>query len=299
MTKRGTDVLCRLGASARSAVALETTLLLHGIPPAGAPAFHQELEDIVRTEGATPALVGVVSGRATVGVTLDELRQLLMAGTVPKANTSNLGVYLARGSHAATTVSATMEIAASAGVRVFATGGLGGVHQGYQEHLDISADLAAFTRFPVAVVASGVKSILDVGSTRELLETLGVPVIGYQTDRFPAFYRRDGGIGVDARFDDVDELAGYIHFELSRTGRGILIANAIPSEHEIDADAWAEWIAKAKAQVQAQGKSGRDATPALLGALHEISGGATLRANLALVKSNAALAGRLAARLHV
>jgi len=295
MNSRGMDVLRRVGTLGSQAVALETTLLVHGIPVAGAQAFHQELEGIIRGEGATPALIGVVSGRAVVGMTPDELAALVEDGTVPKANTSNLGTYLYRGAHAATTVSATMEIAAAAGVRIFATGGLGGVHLGYEQRLDISADLGAFTRFPVAVIASGVKSILDVASTRELLETLGVPVIGFQTDRFPAFYRRDGGVGVDARFDDVGDLAAYIRHELARTGRGILIANPIPTEHEIDADQWEQWLARARAHAAAQGSSGRDATPVVLGALHEISGGATLRANLALVKSNARLAARIAA----
>ena len=219
-------------------VALETTLLVHGVPKESARPLAQELNTIVESEGATPALVGVVNGAPTVGMTPEELDTLLSAGSVAKANTANLGVLMARNLHAATTVSATMELAASAGIRLFATGGLGGVHPGFGAHLDISSDLAAFTRFPVAVVTSGVKSILDVVSTREALETLGVPVIGFKTDAFPAFYLRESGAGVDARFDDPDELASFIQLELARTGRGIVIANPIPEPDEIDPEQW-------------------------------------------------------------
>ena len=244
-------------------VALETTLLVHGVPKPSARPLAEQLNTIVESEGATPALVGVVNGSPTVGMTPEELDALLAAESVAKANTANLGVLMARKQHAATTVSATMELAASAGVRLFATGGLGGVHPGYGQHLDISSDLAAFTRFPVAVVTSGVKSILDVVSTREALETLGVPVVGFQTDAFPAFYTRESGAGVDARFDDPDELASYVDAELRRTNRGVVIANPIPREHELDPEAWATWLARAEQAADASGATGRDRTPAL------------------------------------
>lgn len=251
-------------------------------------------------EGATPRLVGVLAGNPIVGMSDDQLEQLLAsAEPVSKVNTANIGQAMFRKRHAATTVSTTMELAARAGVSVFATGGIGGVHRaaGNARSSDVSADLTAFTRFPVAVVTSGVKSILDVTATREMLETLGVPVVGYQTDAFPAFYLRepDGpGVGrVDARFDDVLELAKFVRFELARTNRGIVVCNPIPKEHEIKAADWRMWLAEAEARVAGAG-SGRDATPALLGALHEISGGATLRANIELVVSNAALAAKIA-----
>jgi pseudouridine-5'-phosphate glycosidase len=228
-----------------------------------------------------------------------QLEEMLTApGNVAKVNTANAGIAMFRGSYAATTVSTTMELAAKAGVAVFATGGIGGVHRG-GEH-DVSADLFAFTRFPVAVVTSGVKSILDIAATREVLETLGVPVVGYQTDVFPAFYLREpdvAGVGkVDAKFDDVQELAAFARFEMARTGRGIVVCNPIPPEHQLDAAQWSEWLAAAHARVQASGAAtgGRDTTPALLGALHEVSGGATLRANVELVVSNARLAGQIA-----
>jgi pseudouridylate synthase len=181
---------------------------------------------------------------------------------------------------------------------VFATGGIGGVHRGYAHHLDISADLAALARFPVAVVCSGVKSILDVAATREALETLGVPVVGFAADDFPAFYLRSGDAGaVDARFDDPSDLASYVDRELARTGRGVLIANPIPASDELNAQDWARWLAEAERRAVAQGAHGRAVTPAVLGALHEVSSGATLTANIALVRSNARLAGAVAASL--
>jgi pseudouridine-5'-phosphate glycosidase len=273
-------------------VALETTLLIHGVPPETAPKLAADLAADVRAAGASPAIVGVVAGQPIVGLTDDELRTLLETPNVPKANTANLGVLIHRRAHAATTVSATMEIAAAAGCRVFATGGIGGVHRGYATRPDISADLAAFARFPVAVVTSGVKSILDVDATREALETLGVPVIGFCTDRFPAFYQRDGGVGVDAVFEDPSALAAFVSSELRRTSRGVVIANPIPQADELDSASCARWLAEAEAA--APRATGRDATPALLAALHRVSGGATLRANIALVRSNARLAGAIA-----
>lgn len=276
------------------AVALETTLLVHGVPRAQAMPLASRLNECVRAAGATPALIGLVSGVATVGMTGPELQTLLDAPSVPKANTANLGVLAHWGSHAATTVSATMELAAAAGLSLFATGGLGGVHKGFGRSLDISSDLAAFTRFPIAVVTSGVKSILDVEATREALETLGVPVVGFRTDRFPAFYHRASDAGVDARFDDERDLAAFLRTELARTGRGAVVANPIPAEHEIDERDWARWLEAAETRAEDAGVSGRGVTPFVLGALHEVSGGATLRANIALVESNAALAGRLA-----
>jgi pseudouridine-5'-phosphate glycosidase len=280
-------------------VALETTLLLHGVPKEASLQMARDLASDVMAGGAKPALIGVVAGEAIAGLRDDELDVLLAAAKVPKANTSNLGVLLARNSHAATTVSTTMEIAAAAGIRVFATGGLGGVHQGWTQHLDVSADLMAFTRFPVAVVTSGCKSILDVIATRELLETLGVPVVGFRTDRFPAFYQRESAAGVDARFDDIDELARFVSLELARTGRGVVVANPIPVADELPAAEFAGWLAAAQKVVSnAGGAGGRDATPAVLGQLHALSGGATLRANVALVRNNARVAGQLAAAMH-
>lgn len=271
-------------------VALETTLVVHGVPRGEGAALARTLGDCVRAQGVEPALVGVVDGRPIVGMTEAELARLLGADEVAKANTSNLGVLMHLGQHAATTVSATMELAAAAGVRVFATGGLGGLHYGLAERPDVSADLAALARFPVAVVTSGVKSLLDVEGTRELLESLGVPVIGFRTDRFPAFYLRESGARVDARIDDVEALAAFVGSELRRTQRGIVIANPIPEADEIDRADWDRWLGQA--QVAAH-DGGRDVTPKVLAALHHFSHGRTLAANVALAKSNAALAGQV------
>jgi pseudouridylate synthase len=285
---------------APAAVALESTLLLHGVPHESALALAADLAADVRAAGAQPALVGVVSGEPIVGLSDEELALLLAAArsnAVPKANTSNLGLLIAKQSHAATTVSTTMELAAAAGIRVFATGGLGGVHKDYGQQLDISSDLAAFTRFPVAVVASGVKGLLDVVATREALEALGIPVIGYQTDRFPAFYVRESPARVDARFDTVKDLADFLSFELPRTKRGILIANPIPKEHEIPASQFESWLSAAEREAQVRSITGRAVTPFLLSKLHELSHGATLKANIALVRSNTRLAGAVAAAM--
>lgn len=279
------------------AVALETTLLVHGVPAASAMGLAEDLDTIVRGEGSTPALIGVIDGTPVAGMSRAELAAMIDSGDVPKVNTANLPLSFHRGLSAATTVSSTMEVAAYAGLRVFATGGIGGVHQGYGTHLDISADLIAFTRYPVAVVTSGVKSILDVVATREALESLGITVVGFGTDTFPAFYLRDGGCGVDVRIDDPDELASFVRGELPRTGRGIVIANPIPAEDEIAQDDWIDWLEQARDRAHQLGACGRDVSPAVLGGLHEISGGRTLEANIALVKSNARVAALLESRL--
>ncbi|MCC7390291.1 MAG: pseudouridine-5'-phosphate glycosidase [Phycisphaerales bacterium] len=281
-----------LNRALRPAVALETTILVHGVPRPDAPSLAERLAGAVREAGAFPATVGVIAGRPTVGLTDDELRQLLDAVHVEKVNASNLGVVIHRRAHGVTTVSTTIELAALAGVRVMATGGIGGVHRGFASTLDISADLGAIARTPMAVVTSGVKSLLDLRATRELLETLGIPVVGYRTDSFPAFYVRDTDLTLDARFDDPTDLGAYAAAELARTGRGIIIANPCPAEHAMSAEAWEALLVLA--QGEATGVRGRDVTPALLAQVHRLSGGATLRANISLAESNAALAGGVA-----
>lgn len=280
-------------------MALETTLLVHGVPAEDALTLADELTDIVREHGAEPAIVGIVDGQAVVGMTRAELADMVdcheRLGTVAKANSANLGLLMHMGRSAATTVSATMELSAVAGVPIFATGGLGGVHRDYGRAFDVSADLAAFTRFPVAVVTSGVKSILDVAATREALESLGVPVVGFRTDSFPAFYLRESARSVDVRFEHVDELAAFVRYELDRTGRGIVVANPVPSDFAIDPADWERWLCEALHGVTQQGIRGRAVTPAVLSAVSEISGGETLRANLALARDNARLAAMLSA----
>lgn len=276
-------------------VALETTLLVHGVPRAAALPLFDELSELVRGVGATPALCGVLHGRLRADLSRDELEQLL-EGDVPKLNTSNLGVALFRQRSGATTVSTTVEIAALRGVGVFATGGLGGVHRGYGTDLDVSADLLALARHPVAVVTAGVKSILDVVATREALESLGVPVVGYGTDRFPAFMVRDSAAGVDARFDDLDELAAFVTDETRRTGRGVVVCNPIPEANAIPEAEFERWRRDAEAVAAGQGASGRGLTPAILAALFTVSSGRSLQANLALVRNNTQVAAELAVR---
>lgn len=275
------------------AVALETTILAHGLPPAEAPAIHAQFAEAVREAGASPTLIGVLNGKAIVGMTDDELATMLSADSVHKANRSNLGIMLARSRTAATTVSTTVELAAHAGIRIMATGGIGGVHKDYHAHLDISADLGAIASHPVAVVTSGCKNILDIAATREALETLGVPVVGFRCDTFPAFYQRSADLPLDHRFDDEAELARFIGFELDRTGRGVVVCNPIPADDEIPLAEWTEWLTRARAETEPG--LGRDATPAVLARVHELSAGRTVRANIALATSNASLAGRLAA----
>lgn len=305
----------RIPGNARRAVALETTLLVHGVPNDAAMPLYDELTEIVRTNGAEPALVGVIDGVGVVGMSADDLRAMLDAAAespnaVPKVNTANMRVVAhmagasASRSFAATTVSATMELAAACGVRVFATGALGGVHKGLAAPtaaggcmLDVSSDLTALARYPVAVICAGVKGLLDVEATREALETLGVPVVGFGTNTFPAFYVRDSNATVDGRFDDVNPLAAYCADTLDSAAGGIVIANPISERDQIDPDTFNAWLERAEDEAEDAGVVGRAVTPFVLGRLHELSRGRTLDANIALVKSNTALAAKLAAAM--
>ncbi len=277
---------------------METTLLAHGVPRNEGLSLAQDLAERVREQGAEPAVVGVVDGEAIVGLSDAELERMLSSADVSKANLSNLGLLRHRAAMGATTVSGTMALCAAVGVRVFATGGIGGVHPGYGQQWDVSADLMALSKYPVAVVTSGCKTVLDVVATREALETLGVPVVGVGTHHFPAFYLRESAASVDARFDDFDDLARYIRLELSQGNNGVVVANPIAETDAIDEVSWERWLAQARDRVAQEGVTGRGVTPALLGALHDISDGATLRANLALVRSNAVVAAKLAVALR-
>ena len=279
-------------------VALETTLVTHGLPhPQGLEAA-LELEEIVRAVGATPATVGILDGVVRVGLARAELERLASARDVAKVNLGNLAAVIASGAPGSTTVAATMFVAAEAGIRVFATGGIGGVHRDAAESGDVSADLVALGRFPVAVVCAGAKAILDLPRTVELLETLGVPVLGFGTDEFPAFYRRSSGQRVDRRCDSVDDLArvARTHWALgSRTG--VLIANPIPVVDELPRAAYEQALEGALAEAAERGLRGREVTPFLLDRLRELTGGATVKANLALLRNNARVAAELARAL--
>ena len=244
------------------------------------------------------AVIGVLNGQAIVGMTAGEADALCAAAAPAKINSTNLGLCLSTGRSGGTTVSATLEIAASAGLRVLATGGIGGVHKGFTTTFDISSDLAAFARYPLVVVCSGAKSLLDVRATREAIETLGVPLIGWRTDAFPAFYLQESGAFVDARFDNIEQLAAFVRMETSRASRGVVVANPIGKDHAIAPAQWDQWLKAAQQRVQTQGCGGRDITPALLTAVADISAGATIKANVALLEGNAALAGELATALR-
>jgi pseudouridine-5'-phosphate glycosidase len=279
----------------RPGVALETTIVLHGVPRDRARELWLGTMQAVRNARAVPCLTGVLHGRAVAGLSDHELDQLQAAQHVPKVNSANLGVALTRGQHGATTAGATIELAAAVGLAVAATGGIGGVHHPGRSRLDISADLAALARHPVAIVTSGCKNILDIGSTRELLETLGVPCVGFRCDSFPAFYQRQTDLALDARFDTIDELAAYVAFETSRTGRGVVVCQPVPEQDEIPGALWAAWLEQASSEPTPH--MGRAATPAMLERLHAISAGRTIKTNISLAINNAGLAGSLAAHL--
>jgi pseudouridine-5'-phosphate glycosidase len=281
-------------------VALESTIITHGMPFPQNVETAREVEDVVRENGAVPATIAILDGRIRVGLSGRELDALGKATGVVKASGRDLGAVLARGGSAGTTVSATMLVAAIAGIRVFATGGVGGVHRGAEETFDVSADLSELGRTPVSVVCAGVKSILDIPKTLEYLETQRVPVYAYGTDDFPAFYIRSSGLKADHRFDDIDGLARAIalHTALG-TGTGVMVANPIPEADALDPASIDRAITDAVAEATRRGVSRKELTPFLLQRLYEITGGESLKANIALVKNNAAVAAQLAAALAV
>lgn len=285
-------------AAGRPVVALESTIITHGMPFPQNVETARAVERVVRDNGAVPATVAVVEGRIRVGLSEAELGRLGEATNVVKASGRDLAAALARGGSAGTTVSATMLVAAMVGIKVFATGGVGGVHRGAEETFDVSADLTELGRTGVAVVCAGVKSILDIAKTLEYLETQRVPVYAYGTDDFPAFYTRSSGLKADHRFDAVDELARAVslHFDLG-TGTGLLVANPIPPADALDPSFIDGAIADAVAEAVASGIARKALTPFLLARINELSDGRSLEANIALVKNNAALGARLAAAL--
>ena len=284
-------------ASGRPVVALESTIISHGMPYPTNVAMANEVESIVRANGAVPATIAVLDGVAKVGLTADDLELLATHPEVHKATTRDLPWLLATGRHGATTVAATMRLAARAGIRVFATGGIGGVHRGAAQSFDISADLTEMATVPVAVVSAGVKSILDIGLTLERMETLGIPVIVNGSDDFPSFYSRTSGFAAPRRLDGPEEIARFLRAAWGpdlQLSCGVSVANPIPVEHEIPAAEIQEAIDAALAELDRQGIAGQDVTPFLLANVVERTGGRSLEANLALVRNNAAVAARIA-----
>ena len=290
----GNEVARAVAANA-PVVALETTVVTHGLPHPDGVTTALALEQIIREAGATPATIGIIGGGIRIGLTRAELEQLASTPGVPKINLGNFAAAVSSGQPGSTTVAATMAAAYAGGIRVFATGGIGGVHRAAIESGDVSADLTALSRIPVAVVSAGAKAVLDLPRTVEMLETLGVPVFGYGTDEFPAFYRRSSGLPVDRRYDSIGELASAVrlHFSLG-FGTGVLVANPIPIADEMPAELYDRALHMALSEAETRGLRGRAVTPYLLDRIHALTGGDSVRANVALLRHNAHVAAALA-----
>ena len=283
-------------AARRPVVALETTIVTHGMPYPENIATARSVESIVRENGAVPATIAVMGGAVRVGLSGAELESLATAKGVLKLSRNDLPYAIATGQPGATTVAATMICARLAGIRVFATGGIGGVHRGVEGTFDISADLEELARTSVAVVCAGAKALLDIPKTLEYLETRGVPVIGYRTSEFPAFWSRSSGLPVPMRLDSTAEIARVLDLKWSLgLEGGALVANPVDGADEIPRDEMAGYIEAAVAEASARGIAGKAVTPYILARLVELTGGRSLRTNIALVQSNARLAAELAA----
>ena len=280
-------------------VALESTIISHGMPYPQNVETALNVEKIIRENGATPATIAIIGGRLKAGLSRDEIEHLGKKGyEVTKASRRDLPVIVARGMDGATTVATTMIIAEMAGIRVFATGGIGGVHRGAEVTMDISADLEELAQTGVMVICAGAKSILDLGLTLEYLETKGVPVIGYGTDELPAFYTRKSGFGVDYRIDSPEELAAAFQAKLDMGLRGgMLVTNPIPEEYSMDPDVINKAIDEAIEESKRLGIHGKQTTPFLLAKVKDITGGDSLASNIRLVYNNAELAAKTAAAL--
>ena len=283
----------------RPVVALESTIISHGMPYPENVETALNVEKIVREAGAVPATIAVIRGRLKAGLSPEEIEYLGKKGyAVTKASRRDLPILVSKGEDGATTVATTMIIAAMAGISVFATGGIGGVHRGAETTMDISADLEELARTPVAVVCAGAKSILDLGLSLEYLETHGVPVIGYGTDELPAFYTRTSGFGVDVRLDTPADIAQALSCQraLGYPG-GALVVNPIPEAYSMDKADIDRAIAQALEEARAQGVHGKAVTPFLLARIQALTGGDSLRSNIALVRNNVRLAACIAASL--
>lgn len=288
------EVADALGAGS-PVVALESTILSHGMPWPENLAFAAEVEKTIRAEGAVPATIAIIEGRIKVGLTRSELEQMCASRNVGKVSRRDVPIYVASQRTGATTVASTMLIAAMAGIRIFSTGGIGGVHRGGENSMDISADLQELARTPVAVVCAGAKQILDIGRTLEYLETMGVPVIGNGTIEFPAFYCRDSGHRLDYAARDEREIADLIRTKraLGLTG-GMLVCNPIPVQFAMDFDRMEEVIGTALQAAEAANVTGNNLTPFLLAKVTELTGGESFNSNVQLALNNARCAARVA-----
>jgi pseudouridine-5'-phosphate glycosidase len=282
-------------AEKRPVVALESTIICHGMPYPRNVDTALAVEQCVRENGAIPATVAIVAGKLTCGLSKADIERLgKLAYRVPKVSRRDIPFVLAQGGDGATTVASTMIAAGMAGIRLFATGGIGGAHRGAQETFDVSADLQELGRTSVAVVCAGAKSILDLGLTLEYLETQGVPVVGYCTDEFPAFYSRSSGLKLEHRQDSALEIARMLKakWDAGLSG-GVVVANPIPKEHSMDPAVIDRAIERALSEAAAQGVRGKETTPFLLARVNELTGGESLESNIALVRGNAALAAQI------
>jgi len=284
--------------NSKPVVALESTLISHGFPYPENLEVAWEVEEIIRGYGVVPATIAMIKGKIKVGLTRGELEFMATSKDILKASRRDLAVIVAKGLNGATTVAATMMVAERAGIKIFATGGIGGVHRGAEKTFDISADLQELVRTPVAVVCSGAKAILDLPLTKEYLETMGVPIIGFRTDEFPAFYCRESGLKVDYVVNDEKEAAGIIRVmqDLGLRG-GMIIANPIPEEYALSMEHMNEMIEEAVRAAEKEGIKGKRLTPYLLNKIKELTGGKSLKANIELVKNNARLAAKIAYEL--
>ncbi|ANB56344.1 indigoidine synthase A like family protein [Anoxybacillus sp. B7M1] len=282
----------------RPIVALESTIISHGMPYPQNVQTAKEVEQLIRENGAVPATIAILDGKIKIGLNDEELEFLGTSKEIEKVSRRDLPYVIAMKKHGATTVAATMICAHMAGIQVFATGGIGGVHRGAEQTMDISADLQELAQTNVAVVCAGAKSILDLGLTLEYLETHGVPVIGYGTETLPAFYSRTSPFKVDYRLDAPEEIAAFIQtkWELGLNG-GLVIANPIPKEAELEEAYINSMIAAALREAEEKQITGKAATPFLLDKVKALTGGKSLEANIALVKNNAVLAAKIAAHL--
>ena len=286
-------------AAGKPVVALESTIISHGMPYPKNVETALLVEQTIRENGAVPATIAVIGGRLKAGLSKDEIDHLGKSGrAVAKASRRDLPVLVARGEDGATTVTTTMIIAHMAGIKIFATGGIGGVHRGAEVTMDISADLEELAQTPVMVVCAGAKSILDLGLTLEYLETKGVPVIGYGTEELPAFYTRKSGFSVDYRVDSPEELAAIFKAQRDLDYKGgMLVTNPIPEEYAMDKTIIDAAIEKALSEAKEQGIHGKETTPFLLAKVVELTGGDSLESNIKLVLNNAKVAARTAACL--
>lgn len=277
-------------------VALESTIIAHGMSYPANVATALEVESLIRDEGAVPATIAVIGGKLHAGLSAQQIEHIGKSGAaMPKLSTRDLAYAMATGCDGATTVASTMQIAARAGIRIFATGGIGGVHRGAGDTFDISADLTELSRTAVAVVSAGAKAILDLALTLEWLETLSVPVVGYGTGEFPAFYSRSSGLSLHMRCNTPLEMATFLAAQWQLGPAGVLVANPIPPEYEIQAAEIAPVIAEAVHEAQRLNIVGKAVTPFLLARLAEVTAGRSLASNIALVKNNARIAARIAA----